>query len=41
VLTLKGPDARRFLARIADRDAAGVQLALAKITGNFKHGNER
>lgn len=41
VLTLKGPDARRFLARIAGRDAAGVQLALAKITGNFKHGNER
>ena len=41
VVTLKGPDARRFLARIAALDAAGVQLALAKVTGNFKHGNER
>lgn len=41
VPTLKGPDARRVLARIADRDAAGVRLALAKATGSFKHGNER
>jgi len=41
VVTLQGADARRFLARIADLDAAGVQLALAKVTGNFKHGNER
>lgn len=41
ILTLKRPNARRFLARIADLDEAGVQLALAKATGNFKHGNER
>ena len=41
VLTLKGADARRLFARLADLDAAGVQLALAKATGNFKHGNER
>ncbi len=39
--TLKGPNARRFLARIADLDEAGVQLALAKANGSFKHGNER
>ncbi len=41
VLTLRGDDARRLLARLADLDGAGQQLALAKVTGNFKHGNER
>jgi hypothetical protein len=41
VLTLRGEDTRRLLARLADLDGVGAQLALAKATGNFKHGNER
>lgn len=41
VMTLKGPQARKFLAKIADLDGKQAQLAMAKITGNFKHGNER
>lgn len=41
VMTLKGEEARRFAERLARLDARGVQLALAKITGNFKRGNER
>ncbi|HEY8601025.1 MAG TPA: hypothetical protein VIL85_21500 [Thermomicrobiales bacterium] len=41
VLTLRGDDARRLLARLATLDEAGQQLALAKATGNFKRGNER
>jgi len=30
-----------LLDKIASLDAKGVQLALAKATGNFKRGNER
>jgi hypothetical protein len=41
VMTLKGPQARKFLAKIADLDGKAAQLVMAKITGNFKHGNER
>ena len=41
VMTVKGEEARRLLDRLARTDARGVQLALAKITGNFKRGNER
>lgn len=41
VKILKDDDAARFLARIAGLDDRGVQLALAKVTGNFKRGNER
>jgi hypothetical protein len=41
VTTLRGAEARRFLARLAALDAAGAQLAMAKATGNFKRGNER
>lgn len=40
VTVLKGPAALRFLARAAAGDEA-AQLAMAKATGNFKHGNER
>lgn len=36
-----GKDAVRLKARLAGASAEAVQLALAKITGNFKHGNER
>ena len=41
VTTLAGADAARFLARIESGDAKAAQLAMAKATGNFKHGNER
>jgi hypothetical protein len=41
VTTLKGPQARKFLAKIVELDGKQAQLAMAKITGNFKRGNER
>ena len=41
VTTLKGAQARKFLAKIADLDGKQAQLVMVKITGNFKHGNER
>jgi hypothetical protein len=41
VTTLAGKEASRFLARVEDADAAQVQLAMAKATGNFKRGNKR
>jgi len=39
---VKGKEAERFLSKIqaAETDKE-IQLALAKITGNFKHGNEK
>ena len=42
VVTVAGADADRLRAQLeqaADEDA--VQLLLAKVTGNFKRGNER
>ncbi|NTW03118.1 MAG: hypothetical protein HGA19_17870 [Oscillochloris sp.] len=41
VTTLKGKAAERFLARVSATDAAGVQLEMARVTGNFRRGNER
>lgn len=41
VKILKGKEAQRFLKRVDGLDRRGVQLALAKITRNFKRGNER
>jgi hypothetical protein len=41
VMTLKGKDARHFLGKVAGLDGAQAQLVMAKITGNFKRGNER
>src|SRR5688572_28879248 len=41
VMILKGEQARKFLSKIADLDGKAAQLVMAKITGNFKHGNER
>lgn len=39
---VKGKEAERMLSRIqaAETDKE-IQLTLAKITGNFKHGNEK
>jgi hypothetical protein len=40
VTTLKGERAERFLARAGAADADGRQLLMARVTGNFKRGNE-
>ena len=41
VMILKGQQARKFIDKIAYLDGKAAQLVMAKITGNFKHGNER
>jgi hypothetical protein len=41
IMILKGKQAQKFVAKIADLDGKAAQLVMAKITGNFKHGNER
>lgn len=41
VTTLNGKAAQAFLIKIAGLDEHAAQLALAKATGHFKHGNER
>ncbi len=41
VMILNGKKAESFLTRIASLDDLEQQLVLAKITGNFKRGNER
>lgn len=39
---VKGKEAERLLSKIQDAETdKEIQLALAKITGNFKHGNEK
>lgn len=41
VTILKGGNAQKFLAEIEDKSEYETQLVMAKITGNFKRGNER
>jgi hypothetical protein len=41
IKTLKGAEAQTFLARVDGADAEATQLVMAKVTGNFKRGNER
>ena len=41
VTVLRGVRAADFLARVADLDTAGSQQLMARVTGNFKRGNER
>jgi len=36
--TLRGPAARQFLAQV---EADDPQELMARVTGNYKHGNER
>ena len=38
---LSGQAAAKFLRKIENKSEFDVQMALAKITGHFKHGNER
>ncbi len=41
VTILKGEESKRFLAKVENADCKEAQLIMAKITGNFKHGNEK
>lgn len=41
VMILKGNSAQKFLRDIVDADEKEAQLLMARITGNFKRGNER
>jgi hypothetical protein len=39
--TLRGRDAEDFVAEIQGLGSAEEQQLMARITGNYKHGNER
>ncbi len=41
VTVLQGKAAQKLLAKVQGAKRRDVQLALAKVTGNFKRGNER
>lgn len=41
ITVLKGKVASKFLKDILPADSMQAQLVMARITGHFKHGNER
>jgi hypothetical protein len=41
VTTLRGKSAEKFMESIAVANSAQAQLLMARVTGHFKHGNER
>jgi len=41
VTTLSGKRATDFIAKISNLEGKDAQLVMAKITGNFKRGNEK
>ena len=41
VTLLRGKAAERFASRITDADPSAAQQLMARVTGNFKRGNER
>jgi hypothetical protein len=41
VTTLRGKAAEKFLKSMKDANPAQVQLLMARVTGHFKHGNEK
>jgi hypothetical protein len=41
VRVLKGENSQEFLADVDGADILEAQLVMAKITGNFKRGNEK
>lgn len=41
VTMLKGNEAQKFIVRIEGTSEIEAQMMMAKITGNFKRGNER
>lgn len=40
-VTLRGSAAQEFLAEVAEFGHADAQQLMARVTGNYKHGNER
>lgn len=41
VTTLRGKQAARFVGRVENLAPREAQLLMARVTGNFKRGNER
>lgn len=41
VTALRGNAATRFLTRVDGADESAAQQLMARVTGNFKRGNER
>lgn len=41
IFTLSGNKAQKFIAELEQMGETEIQLRLAKLTGNFKHGNEK
>ena len=41
VATSRGKAVEKFLKNMADADSAQAQLLMARVTGHFKHGNEK
>ena len=41
VKTLRGKEAEKVLGRLEHTTSRSAQLIMAKLTGNFKRGNER
>jgi hypothetical protein len=41
VKTIAGEHAKKFLKKTSALEGLALQLVLAKLTGNFKHGNEK
>ena len=41
VTTLRGEESEQFLMKMQGASIREAQLVMAKITGNFKHGNEK
>ena len=41
IMILKGASAEKFMSSMAGADVQKAQLIMAKVTGHFKHGNER
>lgn len=41
VMILKGAESEKFLAKLLNATPLEAQLIMAKVTGNFKHGNEK
>ena len=39
--TLRGNDAKEFLSEVEASADADAQQLMARVTGNYKHGNER
>ena len=41
VLILKEQQAKKFMTSIEQADSQQAQLLMARVTGHFKHGNEK